>query len=347
MAGNTPVRPAGAAWPGTVGPAGPGATTPVRKRRRRWPYILLSLLLVAAVVVVGGYFYLDSRLHRQDVLTNYAGRPADTPGTNWLIVGSDSRQGLTRAQERQLATGRAVGERTDTMMLLHTGAGGTTLVSLPRDSYVRIPGHGDNKLNAAFAFGGAPLLVKTIELNTGVHLDHYAEIGFGGFVGIVDSVGGVNICIKTAMKDKKAGLDLKPGCQTLNGSQALGYVRTRATARADLDRVEHQRQFFSALMKKATGMGVLLNPFRSVPLALHATDNFTVDDSDHLNDLISLMWTMRSVGSGGGTTTTVPVGGFGSAAGVGSYLRWDTTRSGELFGALKNDTKVPASAISR
>src|SRR6266516_3649828 len=134
MAGNTPVRPAGA--------MGPGATAPVRRRRRRWPYILLSLLLVATVVTVGSYFYLDSRLHRQAVLTN----SADTPGTNWLIVGSDSRQGLSRAQERQLATGRAAGGRTDTMMLMHTGAGGTTLVSLPRDSYVQIPGHGYNKL---------------------------------------------------------------------------------------------------------------------------------------------------------------------------------------------------------
>ncbi len=336
MAGNSPVRPA---WPGAGVPAAPA---PVRRRRRRWPYILLSLLLAAVVVTVGSYFYLDSRLHRKDVLTN----SADTPGTNWLIVGSDSRQGLSREQENKLATGRDAGSRTDTMMLLHTGAGGTTLVSLPRDSYVAIPGHGHNKLNAAFAFGGASLLVRTIEQNTGVHIDHYAEIGFGGFVGIVDSVGGVKMCIKTAMKDKKAGLNLKPGCQTLNGAQALGYVRTRATARADLDRVDHQRQFFSALMKKSTGPGVLLNPFRSIPLALHATDNFTVDSHDHLNDLVALMWTMRGLGSSG-HTTTVPVGGFGSAAGVGSYLRWDPVKASELFGALKNDTKIPASAMQQ
>jgi LCP family protein required for cell wall assembly len=342
MAGNMPVRPMA---PGAPGAAGPGFPVRVKRRRRRWPYVLLALFLMFALITVGGYFYLDSRLHRENVLTSYAGRVGDTPGTNWLVVGSDSRQGLSKAEEKKLATGNAEGGRTDTMMLLHTGAGGTTLVSLPRDSYVPIPGHGSNKLNAAFAYGGPQLLVRTIENVTGVHIDHYAEIGFGGFVGVVDSIGGVKMCIKTAMKDKKAGLDLKPGCQTLNGGQALGYVRTRHSARGDLDRVEHQRQFFGALMKKATGPGVLLNPFRSIPLALHATDNFTVDDGDHLNDLVALMWTMKSIGSGGGKTTTVPVGGFGSSASAGSYVIWNHTRALALFNALKTDTKVPASAL--
>src|SRR5258705_518154 len=92
------------------------------------------------------------------------------------------------------------GRRTDSMMLMHTGSGGTTLVSLPRDSYVPIAGHGSNKLNAAFAFGGPQLLVRTVEQATGVHIDHYAEVGFGGFVGVVDAVGGVRMCIKAPMK---------------------------------------------------------------------------------------------------------------------------------------------------
>jgi LCP family protein required for cell wall assembly len=319
---------------------------PVRRRRRRWPLVLVGLLVVLVIVAVGGYFYLDSRLHRENVLVDYAGRPADTPGTNWLIVGSDSRAGLSRQQRKDYATGTAAGRRTDSMMLMHTGSGGTTLVSLPRDSYVPIPGHGSNKLNAAFAFGGPQLLVRTVEQATGVHVDHYAEVGFGGFVGVVDAVGGVRMCVKAPMKDRKAGLDLKKGCQTLNGGQALGYVRTRASARADLDRVDRQRQFFSALIAKATSPGVLFNPFSSIPLALHATDNFSVDQRDGLSDLVGLMWSMKGVSSGGGVTTTVPVGGFGSSPAAGSYLTWDRTRATELFNALKADTKVPANVIT-
>jgi LCP family protein required for cell wall assembly len=308
--------------------------------------VLLGLVVVLAIVVVGGYFYLDSRLKHEKALADYEGRPADTPGTNWLIVGSDSRAGLTKQQRKQYATGYAAGRRTDSMMLMHTGAGGTTLVSLPRDSYLPIEGHRSNKLNAAFAFGGPRLLVRTVEQATHVRIDHYAEIGFSGFVGVVDAVGGVRMCIKQPMKDHKAGLNLKKGCQTLSGGQALGFVRTRASARADLDRVDRQRQFFSALISKATSPGVLLNPFSSIPLALHATDNFSVDQGDGLWDLASLMWSMKGVSSGGGVTTTVPVGGFGSSPAAGSYLIWDRKRSDELFNAIRTDTKVPADVVT-
>jgi LCP family protein required for cell wall assembly len=233
------------------------------------------------------------------------------------------------------------------MMLLHYGSGGTSLISLPRDSYLPIPGHGSNKLNAAFAFGGPKLLVQTVEKATGLHIDHYAEIGFGGFVGVVDAVGGVDICVKENIKDRKAGLNLKAGCQTLDGGQALGYVRTRAFARADLERVEHQRQFFGALMKKATSPGTMLNPFRGVPLAMNATSNFLVDDGDHLYDLARMMWAMKGVSGGNGVTTTVPIGGAGSSASAGSYITWDRSKAATLFGALKQDQEIPSNVITK
>jgi len=318
-----------------------------RRRRRRWPYVLGILFTVLMLVVVGGYFYLDSRLKRESVLVDYPGRVADTPGTNWLIVGSDSREGLSKAEQRKLRTGFAAGRRTDSMMLLHYGSGGSSLISLPRDSYVPIPGRGSNKLNAAFAFGGPKLLVQTVEKSTGIHIDHYAEIGFNGFVGVVDAVGGVNICVKDKINDPKAGLKLNPGCQTLDGGQALGYVRTRAFARADLERVEHQRQFFGALMKKSTSPGVFLNPFRGVPLAMHSTSNFLVDEHDHLYDLVRMMWAMKGLSSGDGITTTVPIGGTGSAPGVGSYITWDRAKAATLFDALKSDKTIPDSVVTK
>src|SRR5918992_164293 len=332
-------------------PYSEGGTAPPRRarvrRRRRWGRRLLIVALVLVFALVAGYFYLDSRLQRVDVLADYAGRPADTPGTNWLIVGSDSREGLSREQRRQLKTGSAAGRRTDSMMLLHMGDGGTSLVSLPRDSFVPIPGHGSNKLNAAYAFGGPRLLARTLEGVTGLRIDHYAEIGFNGFVGMVDAVGGVNMCVKRPINDPKAGLNLKAGCQELDGGEALGFVRTRQFAQGDLERVENQRKLLGALISKATSPGTLLNPFRMIPLALRSTENFAVDERDHLYHLIGFAWGMRGVTKGDAVTTTVPIGGFGSAPGVGSFVRWDTARARILFNALGEDKPIPRSVITK
>jgi LCP family protein required for cell wall assembly len=328
------------------GPGGYREPPTLPRRRRRWGRWVLGAFLALLLLVVGCYFYLDSRLHRVDAFGDYPGRPAASAGTNWLIVGSDSRQGLSNEQKKQYATGDAAGGRTDTMMLLHTGSGGTTLVSLPRDSYVPIPGHGHNKLNAAFAYGGPKLLIQTVEMATGLRINHYAEIGFGGFVGMVDAVGGVNMCITQKMKDPKAGLNLKPGCQQLNGGQALGYVRTRAFASADLQRVQDQRKFLAALVHKATSLTTVLNPFRIIPFTLKATSDFSVDNGDHLYNLVGFARAMQGVTKGSAVTTTVPIGGTGSESGVGEYLVWDHTKARALFNALREDKAVPKDATS-
>jgi LCP family protein required for cell wall assembly len=301
------------------------------------------LVLVGILTVVAGV-YVDSHLTRTAALADYDSRPS-TSGTNWLIVGSDSRADLSGEQESELSTGSAAGARTDTIMLLHTGSAGTTLISLPRDSLLSIPGHGRNKLNAAFSLGGPALLVKTVEQATGLEIDDYAEIGFDGFVNVVDAVGGVEMCIPEAMKDPKAGLNLKPGCQTLAGASALGYVRTRATPRADLDRVAHQREFLSALMKRILSPATFLNPFRMVALVNALPAAVTVDRSDHVWHLARLSWAMRELSGGSGLTTTVPIGGFGSFGGS-SVVKWDTTRAKALFGALTVDQAPPKSSIN-
>ena len=187
------------------------------------------------------------------------------------------------------------------MMLLHIGDRDTTLVSLPRDSYLPIPGHGADKLNAAFADGGPKLLAETIEQSSGLRIDHYAEIGFGGFVGMVDAVGGVRMCIETPVRDKKAGIDLRAGCQRLDGRNALGYVRSRhAFAGGDLDRVKHQQQFLAALVHRATSPGALANPVRIVPFVQRAAAAVSVADGDHLWDLASFAWVMRKIAASGG-----------------------------------------------
>jgi LCP family protein required for cell wall assembly len=306
---------------------------------------LLIATLVAGAGLLGGALWWDTALRREPALTDYADRPATGRGANWLVVGSDSRQGLTAEQQRDLATGGDVGDgRTDTILLIHVpGLGSSTratVVSIPRDSYVPIPGHGKDKINAAFAMGGAPLLTQTVEQATGLRLDHYAEIGFGGFAGLVDALGGVTLCLSKPINDPLAGIDLPAGCQKLDGRNALGYVRTRDTPRADLDRMVNQRRFMSALLQRAANPAVWLNPWRwySVPRA--AVDALTVNQGDHVWDLARL----GSAVHGSGTAITVPVGEF-TDSDVGSVVVWNHDAARELFDALASDAPVPASAL--
>jgi LCP family protein required for cell wall assembly len=313
---------------------------PKVRKPRRWGRRITWIALVLLVALIGWGVYLDQNMNRVEALP--ADSTATSSGTNWLIVGSDSRADLSSEDEERLGTGDAAGQRTDTIMLLHSGSSGSVLVSLPRDSYVPIEGHGSNKLNAAYAFGGPELLIKTVESATGLHIDHYAEIGFGGFVDAVDAVGGVDLCVPTAIKDPKANLDIQAGCQELDGTTALGYVRTRATAGSDFDRVQRQREFLSALIAKATSPATLANPFRVVPLADAMTSLITVDSGDHIWNIAQLGLAMRGV-TNGGVATTVPVGGTPTIGGQ-SVVRWDKARASQLFESLQQDQTPPESA---
>ena len=307
---------------------------------------MIFLVLVLAVVgMVGTAFWIDTKMHRIAALPDYADRPAAGKGTTWLLVGSDSRQGLTPEQQAELGTGGDIGNgHTDTILLVHVPGlwsdTPTTMVSIPRDSYVEIPDYGSDKINTAFAVGGAPLLAQTVEQATGVRLDHYAEVEFDGFARLVDAVGGVTMCPAEPISDPLAGIELPAGCQKLNGRNALGFVRTRATPRADLDRMVNQRQFMSALMHRAASPAVLLNPLRWSPMANAAADSLTVGSDDHIWDLARLGWALR----GDLTTTTVPIGEF-TGSDSGSVVVWDEEIANELFAALKSDTPVPQDVL--
>ncbi len=330
-------------------PGRPDGEGRMPRRRRRWGFgrVVLTLLTVFMLFVAGIWVYLEFSINRVDALADYSGRPAAAEGTNWLIVGSDSRDGLTAAEQEKLVTGDSKaaggGRRTDTIMVAHIPDNDTkpTLLSLPRDSQVKIPGHGTNKINAAFSLGGPSLLAQTVEGATGLHIDHYAEIGFGGFAKIVDAIGGVNMCVEKPMEDTITGIKIPAGCQDLVGAQALGFVRMRhseATPRSDLDRVANQRKFIGALVSEIGSPGTLLNPFDLFPLLSTAPDALTMDSGDHVHNLAGLALAMRGISSGGVVTTTVPVTS-------GSAENWDKTKSKLLFDALKNDTPIPDSAI--
>jgi len=348
----------GSAWPQQPpsrgrpgGPGGPGR--PVRPGGRRWlrPRRIIAMIALLLVVViigsVGMYFYVGSKLHQSDVLVDYNGRPAVSAGTNWLIAGSDSRQGLTRRQERKLATGPlsdAEGERSDTILILHipSGGGKPVLVSIPRDSYVPIPGHGESKINAAFDLGGPKLLAETIQQVTGLYINHYMGIGFGGFVSVVNAVGGVRMCLPGPMVDPKAGLNLKAGCQTLNGDQALGYVRTRNFALSDLQREQDQRLFMKALLSKMTSPSVLLDPFAIIPAATGSANTLTVSQGTSVYDLMHVAFALRNP-----ETTTVPLANLDfQTPNDGVAVQWDQSRALKLFNDLKTDTPLPKGLIS-
>lgn len=303
-------------------------------------------LLVALVL------YFDTQLSRENALADYPGRPAATAGTNWLLIGSDSREGLTPQREAELHTGAASdagGERSDTMMLVHLPAGGgqPAIISLPRDSYVPIPGHGRDKLNAAFADGGPALLTQTVETATGLHIDHFAQIGLGGFADLVDAVGGVDMCLDQPLNDPKAGLNLQPGCQQLEGPQALGFVRSRDFPLGDLQRIQNQRKLVGALLNKATSPATLFNPFRLIPLFSAASSTFKVDNGDHVWDLGWLAWGISGVNNGNGVTASVPFSGFGHGSDGSSVLLWDRSKAAEMFNALAHDQPVPQDALQR
>lgn len=343
------LRRAGARPGYAPGTSGPGGGLPRRPGRGWGPrrFFGIAAVVVAAVliVVVGTYFYVDGKLARKNVLVSYSGRPAAGAGQNWLITGSDSRQGLTRSQMRRLHTGYNVsGQRSDTVMLLHVPSNGTpaVLVSLPRDWYVTIPGNGPNKLNAAYSFGGPKLLVQTVEKNTGLRIDHYMGIGFGGLVHVVDAVGGVRLCIHTAIHDQASGLHLKAGCNNLSGGQALAFVRARHPfAQQDLQRVQDQRLFLAALLRKVTSPSTILNPFASVPAAFGAADTLTVDKGTHLYQLLQIALALRHP-----ETTTLPISNSNYYTPAGDALLWNQAEATQLFNDLRTDQPVPKSLLS-
>ncbi|MGW8376763.1 LCP family protein [Streptomyces sp. ODS28] len=339
---------------GSHGTSVPRQSPHRRRKKQRRPVRrgAVALLAVALTVSGGTYAWADTQLDRNVDLDKFGHRPPEGQGTTYLIVGSDSREGLSERDQKDLHAGGGGGRRTDSMILLHTGANGTTMVSLPRDSWVTVPGYlrpstgkrtgnTKNKLNAAFAYGGPELLVRTVEFNTGVHIDHYAEIGFAGFVNIVDAVGGVRMCLDHPVKDEKSGADLRKGCQTLNGKQALAFVRQRhQESDGDLGRSRNQQKFLSALAHQAAAPGTVLNPSELYPVLDAGLGTLVVDRNTGLRDLTSLFRAVRSVTSGRGKQLNVPVAGIGIPTPKGSAAVWDKAKARQLFSEMQQDRPV-------
>ena len=328
------------------------ATRPIR--------IITSLSL--AVIALSAFSWLglgqvSSALNRVDVFGSLKKRP-DKPSTalNYLLVGSDTREGLTKEQSRLLRVGTtqaAAGARSDTMLLVHISKARdkATIISIPRDSLVTIPEHVSSlnkktivpaalgKINAAFAWGGAPLLIQTIELETNVKIDHYIEIGFAGFAGMVDALGGIEVCTKKDIDDPKSHLVLSAGIHTLSGIEALKYVRTRDfDGMGDLGRMQRQQQFMSAVLRKVTSTGVLLNPIKLLNFFNAAIATVQTDSQLNRNDLITLAKQLKNLSPTKVRTLTIPLGNSNARVeGLGSVVTWDSELAPDLFNRIRQD----------
>jgi LCP family protein required for cell wall assembly len=300
-----------------------------RRRRPRWRRIVLIALVAWLAFLIAVPIWAWSKIDKVDAFPG-GKRPPDQPGTTYLLVGSDSRAGLSQAERKKLGTGGAAGQRTDTIMLLHIGSGPNLLMSIPRDSLVDVPGHGTTKINAAYAYGGPKLLVQTVEQDTGIRIDHYVEIGFGGFVNVVDAVGGIEICPKANMKDPLANLDIKKGCQEADGVTALGYARSRHTsALGDIDRAQHQREVVSAVGHEAVSPWTVLNPVRYVRLSSAGADSLQISKGTGPIALVRFAWAMTHVSGGDGLTCGVPIENL--------TVQWDPERSQQMFQRIIDD----------
>ncbi len=309
--------------------AAPPPQRPTRPRRRFRAGWVKTLLLLWLVFLVAVPLWAWSQVDK--VRTDPGGdRPAQQEGTTYLLVGSDSREGLTRKEQLEFGTGRGEGRRTDTIMLLHTGSGPNLLMSIPRDSLLEVPGYGVTKVNAAYAFGGPRLLVETLELATGIRIDDYVEIGFGGFVNVIDAVGGVEICPKTRMRDPQANLDIKKGCQEADGTTALGYARSRKTSGlGDIDRARHQREVVSAVGSEAASPWSVINPVRYFRLADAGSDSLRVGKDTSMLSTMRFAWAMTRVDGKNGLTCGVPIADLA--------VNWDRARADRLFELIRED----------
>jgi LCP family protein required for cell wall assembly len=296
-------------------------------RPRRWPRrLLIGLNVFVAVCVLGtgvGYGYLRFRFGQIHKIKFGDLLKQDDPGQpmNVLLVGSDSRARLTGVEAKQAGKDKVGGERSDTIMILHIdpGAKKAAILSIPRDLLVNIPGvsQRSDRINAAFAIGGASKLIATIDQNLGVKVNHYVEVDFVGFKSIVDAVGGVRLYVPAPARDALSGLDIKsPGCVTLNGQQALAWSRSRhyeyyesgrwrEDPRGDLGRIQRQQDFIRRMLNTAVSSGKD-NPFQLNRLIGIGIKNVTIDSAMSTKDVFSLAKRFRSLDAASVDMLTLP-----------------------------------------
>ncbi|HEX5190513.1 MAG TPA: LCP family protein [Streptosporangiaceae bacterium] len=313
-----------------------------RARTRRTLALLTSGLSALVLLASGSGWllagYVTSHLGRVNAGT--AGTPGSGP-LNILLAGVDVRSGLSRHEQRVLHVGHATGRNSDTLMVVHITGNHKHIqvVSLPRDSWVRIPGFGMNKINAAFGLGGPRLMVKTVEQATGLQINDFVEVNFLGFVKIINALGGVDICLPYAVDDPYSGLHMAAGRHHVNGIRALQFARDRHSfALSDLARIGDQQQILASILSEAISSGTLGNPVKFSRFLSAATAATKVDQ--HL-DVTGLADQLKFIRPGAVSFTTVPLASTNYMAPNGeSAVLWNSGAASALFERIKAD-QVP------
>ncbi|WP_367125230.1 LCP family protein [Streptomyces phytohabitans] len=295
---------------------------------------------------------LDDGVRRVDPFSGMTDRPNAAGGLNFLVVGVDQRDQLSKATRQKYRLGGGSCDCTDTLMLVHLSEDRQrmSVVSIPRDSYVKLPDHRDDgtgkrhtafptKINSAYAHGGPHLTVRAVEAMTKVHIDHYLEVDFGSFMKTVDTLGGVDVCTVRPLKDTYAGLDLPAGTSRLNGAQALSYVRARhLDGASDFGRMQRQQRFLASVIDKATSSGVLMNPVKFNEVAKSLLKSVRADRGFGTAEMVALGEAMREFTPASSEFVSVPVAnGDYRVPALGSTVKWDTARAERLFDALRDD----------
>ncbi len=320
---------------------GMGGERPARGGRRT-VLVLLIAVLVLLLAFVGVIVALTASIGNDipripDAFRNLdAGdRPAGTGATTFLLVGTDSRSDEPTTGAEADPNANAGSQRSDVIMLATVQPDGTTgsVVSIPRDSWVDVPGRGMNKINAAYAFGGPSLLIETIEKMTGVRVDHFGVIDFAGFQTLVDSVGGIDVTI--AQPTSNMGVNFVAGPNHLDGAQALAYVRQRYDLpNGDIDRARRQQNALRVLLTKVQQQATT-NPAALYSFAQSIGSTVSVDDTLSNTGLVGLAVDYRDLRSSGVDFVTAPVSGLGRE-GDQSVVYLDDAKSRELWGAIRN-----------
>lgn len=330
--------------PGTARPPGGGA--PARpaprpdasgaRRRRRRRVVVSALVLVLVLVLawpIGLAVWANGRLRHVDALSG----AADTPGTTYLLAGSDER---APGEEDGTA-----GARADTIMLLQVPESGpAALISIPRDTFVEIPGFSASKINAAYSWGGPALLVATVEQLSGLTVDHFVEVGFGGVEGVVDALDGVELCSDLDVTDPMTGLVWTPGCHMTGGHDALMFARMRyVDPEGDIGRAKRQREVISGITSSAASPSTLVNPGRQVSLIRAGTDAMTLDQGTDVVDLGRLALAFRAATGQGGITGTPPIRSldYRPGDGIGSTVQLDPDQTPTFFQQVRDGTLPP------
>lgn len=315
---------------------GPTRRGTAKGRRRRIAVVVLFALVILPLAYG---LVLATRVSSSIQRVDVAALSGGSGPLHVLVIGSDSREGLSEQDQTELTTGYVEGERTDSIFLLTVHRGRTGLLAFPRDLYVTRCDGTEGRINAALGLGGPDCLVQTVSDLSGIPIDHYVAVSFGGFRQIVDSVGGVDLCLEKPLNDPFAGVDLPAGCQTLSGPQALGYVRTRKLDN-DLERIKRQQRFLGALADKIATPATVLWPPRAWELSGAVANALTADQQLGLWNLARVGIGLRSLAGGNAVSATVPANG--ATIGGAAVLVPDMDAAAPIFASFRDGSALAA-----